>query len=676
MKKTRNITALLLSAVVAVSALSMTACNDKKEVQPPVDTEQIMSALTGENPMLIPSDLKYTDSVLVNNGKTDYKIVLPENPSDFIGFASQEMQDRWKEATGGRISVVSENEITSVDSGKYIFIGKTMYIPSGMDITENATGVCGYTLSTVGDDVFIAGKTDRGSLNGVYAFLKNVFNYRYYAPDVWQINDYADGTVLLPSFDMTEKPDIQTPIIRTEVVKDPTHSGRRLRVVQTNEAFVAVGGGNYHVALNCIPKDIYCDPTDVEHYHPEWYMTEKNGGEFVDGEFTGTHEEALAAEQPCYTAHGNKQSYDLMVDAQVEILKESILKEQHDPDHLMYVWYTHMDKVTWCECKTCLAEKEKYGAVAPTQIKMANDVADRIAEWVKEEGKNRRILLVIYAYMSTIDAPKVIDDDIMLADNISLFYAPIEAAGYRDWNDPVNEYFVDNLNQWSKLTSEEGGLLFWAYNHCYFGDYLVPFYSFDTYQPNTKFLLEHNTKLCLSLNEYDNYALPDWGFLKAFLDAELMWDSDQDVQKLIDDYFNVYFRSAASSMRKYFDRFSFWENYAEKKFDFKDGYSTAGRFKRTEEYYPYAELMKWLDYADQAYKDIEGYAVSDPALYTKLKDRICLETIAPRYLLTDLHQGRFTTAEYNKLVSEYNADRMRIGVNMGAEGDSVRWPHG
>ena len=150
----------------------------------------------------------------------------------------------------------------------------------------------------------------------------------------------------------------------------------------------------------------------------------------------------------------------------------------------------------------------------------------------------------------------------------------------------------------------------------------------------------------------------------------------QNVKKLIDDFFNVYFRSAASNMRKYFNRFSYWESYAQTKFDYKDGYSTAGRFKRTEEYYPYNELMTWLGYADEAYKDIEIYATRDPKLYALLKDRICLETISPRYLLTDLHQGRFTTTEYNKLVSEYNADRQRIGVNMGAEGGSVRWPHG
>ena len=676
MKKFKKIISLLLSTLAVVSVVGMAACKGKQDTVAPPNGNAAEVTLDGENPMLIPSDLKYTDSILVNNGKTDYTIVLPENRSDFIGFAAQELQDRWKESTGGRIAAVGENEVNTVDSGKYIFIGKTKFLPSGMDISENATGVCGYTVRTYGDDVFIAGKTDRGSLNGVYAFLKNVFNYKYYAPDVWQINDCADGVFKLPLFDLTEKPDIQTPIIRTEVVKDPTESGRRLRVVQTNEAFVAVGGGNYHVALNCIPKDVYCDPNDADNYHPEWYMTERDGGEFVDGVFTGTYKEASEAEQPCYTAHGNKESYDLMVDAQVEILKESILKEQHDPDHLMYVWYTHMDKVTWCECKTCLAEKEKYGAVAPTQIKMANDIAAKIAEWVEQEGKNRRVLLVIYAYMSTIDAPKVIDDDIMLADNISLFYAPIEAAGYRKLSDPVNKYFVDNLEQWSKLTSDEGGLLFWSYDHCYFGDYLVPFYSFDTYQSNTKLLLEHNVKLVLALNEYDNYALPDWGFLKAYLHAELMWDSDQNVKKLIDDFFNVYFRSAASNMRKYFNRFSYWESYAQTKFDYKDGYSTAGRFKRTEEYYPYNELMTWLGYADEAYKDIEIYATRDPKLYALLKDRICLETISPRYLLTDLHQGRFTTTEYNKLVSEYNADRQRIGVNMGAEGGSVRWPHG
>ena len=85
----------------------MSACGKKDQGDSSQKYEK--TALTGETPNLIP-ELSYTKHILVQDGKTDYRIVIPDNASDTMMFAVSELKDRWKEATGGAITSVTENE--------------------------------------------------------------------------------------------------------------------------------------------------------------------------------------------------------------------------------------------------------------------------------------------------------------------------------------------------------------------------------------------------------------------------------------------------------------------------------------------------------------------------------------------------------------------------------------
>ena len=54
-------------------------------------------------------------------------------------------------------------------------------------------------------------------------------------------------------------------------------------------------------------------------------------------------------------------------------------------------------------------------------------------------------------------------------------------------------------------------------------------------------------------------------------------------------------------------------------------------------YFPVNTLFEWVGYIDEAYKAIESLKESDTALYNQLYDRICLESLAPRYLIMSLY---------------------------------------
>ena len=63
---------------------------------------------------------------LVNEGATEYKIVVPEKADGLILIAASELSKFVSEATGVSISVVTDNKIKSSD--KFISIGETVFL--------------------------------------------------------------------------------------------------------------------------------------------------------------------------------------------------------------------------------------------------------------------------------------------------------------------------------------------------------------------------------------------------------------------------------------------------------------------------------------------------------------------------------------------------------------------
>ena len=669
--KCKKIAILFTCALVLCSTFGMAACGKKDQGNSSQKYEK--TALTGETPNLIP-ELSYTKHILVQDGKTDYRIVIPDNASDTMMFAVSELKNRWKEATGGAITSVTENELEfSGASGKYIFLGNSKYKPTSMDLSESNTGSAGYIVKTQDDDVFIGGYADRGALNGVYDFLKCTFNYRYYAPDVWQINDARESTLYLPAFDIANKPEIDMPYMRADGLKGGVNSGRRLRVIgDTSEMFIAINGTNYHTSFGYLAPATYLNPDNSEQYHPEWYMSVANEPDA----------EIKSVKQICYNAHCKDEDkyskegeeptdYELMLDEMMRVLTKSIVVGQKDPKTLMYAWFTQEDNYEWCGCDACKADIEKYGTPGASIIKTANALGKRLEKWIEEEGVGRRVNLAIYAYMNSMNAPTEVTDDVKLYRNVALYYAPIRSCFVKPFTDPCNKSFADNLDNWMNFTSE-AGMMLWAYDQSYFNDYLVPFYGFDTWQANIEYFKSKGMKMYFSQNQYDNPVIPDWGYLKAFLVSQLMWDNSQDIEKLIDDYFNVYFAEAAQSMRQYFDRYCRWYNFAAEKEGFIGAWTIAGKDTMNEKFFPLPELQAWLNYTEAAYKAIESYQKLDATLYQTLCDRICLETITPRYLVTEIHQGSFTGIEWSEMKAELDNDIVRLGILARGEGGG-RW---
>ena len=173
-----------LAILLAVLAAFLFACNKPSDVNPPDK---------GDNGKVI-----YKNDAIIENGKSDYKIVIDKDESDKVSFASQELQLFLEESTGVRLPIIDDEDVEYSKDSKYISIGNTV-LTSGVNVPVSDLNYSGYAIKTVGKSVFIKGSSAHGSLQGVYAFLRKTLNYEFYAQDVYTIDKTSE--LKLPVFD-------------------------------------------------------------------------------------------------------------------------------------------------------------------------------------------------------------------------------------------------------------------------------------------------------------------------------------------------------------------------------------------------------------------------------------------------------------------------------------------
>ena len=68
---------------------------------------------------------KTTGTYIVKNGKTSYKVVVPEVETQTMSYAKSELSKFFKEATGIDLKFVKDTGLTHNDTNRYISLGDT-----------------------------------------------------------------------------------------------------------------------------------------------------------------------------------------------------------------------------------------------------------------------------------------------------------------------------------------------------------------------------------------------------------------------------------------------------------------------------------------------------------------------------------------------------------------------
>ena len=199
---------------------------------------------------------------ILRDGQSDYKIVVPENASEQIALACDELQSFFFEATDIVLPVYNDNEISEKDfSGKIISIDRTRaFNSSGIKADFACLGYDGFIIKRKDDAIFLCGGDETGSAYAVYDFLGTEFGLEIYSPDCYTINKVSESA--LKDYDVMKIPDIPSRIIgRYETWYTSLKARTRMRVINAEERISHLG----HSFLYFMPLAKYY------YEHPEWY---------------------------------------------------------------------------------------------------------------------------------------------------------------------------------------------------------------------------------------------------------------------------------------------------------------------------------------------------------------------------------------------------------------------
>ena len=629
-KVLNSITAVALCGVIAYTSFSFTG-----ETSVDVATAD----MTGNHVRFIED----TNDYIVKDGKTDYKIVLPENCSSTIKTAASELTTFFYEATGITLPVIDDTKVSEVtESSQYISLGNTSLLRASSvadSITYESLNTDGYRLVTEGKTVYMAGYGDYGTLYAVYDFLGDLFHYEFFYTDIYNL-DTGVTDVKLRAYNIKECPDVPMRIYGWGYQIENVQTTNRQRVHNWGDYFIPVNGRNWHnTTSGYIPYDKY------EAAHPKWYG---------DG---------VGKIQMCYTAHGDEVEYNALI----EHLSTTIVRLLEENPTKSVITITQEDSPYWCGCEWCGDEKEKYGSHSAAPFKLCCRVAERVGEiWrSKNDGKDREngYDIVYFAYGATIEPPTKNLDELNAMkgkEHTSAFFASTAIDSTQSLTAPDNAELIGYLEGWRKITDR---FYWWTY-HDNYRQYFVPYNGINTLAEYAKYVKEINTNLWFAQMEYNQSGTSTgWATLFGYLQTNLAWNVESDVGAMTERFFKAVYKDGAAEMMALYEEFRAWMQYMGDQGWYSGKSSVFNETQKKAEYWPRHLLEGWLAHTQRAVESIEYLKDSSPKQYTNAYKAIATERVFIQYLLYDLHSTDLNKKDLQNLKLQLKEDILLLGMS-------------
>ena len=611
-----------------------------------------------DNVFEVAKDADGNDVYIVENGASDYRIVVPDETNKYEELAASDLQLFIQKATGAILPIV---KVSSVDSsqGKYIFIGRA----SGKEavVTFADYGANGAFIDVENENVYLTGAKGYGITNSVYQFLKYEINWKIYAYD----EIYFEPTAKLALLDFQEfkyKPYYNYSVWRAHYsygYDNAINAARMGQLQATNRGGSTLEGPLYSawlsnlddiipVALaNTFMMEIHGDELNVL---TEERLASLNVSDDEKDTVRREIEEQIIEEKG-WSWYGNGQlclSKSEVRDKLTEEVKKLLINEPN-AEYLQLGGYDEQGACTciWCEekLKSCL-----------TQGGIAIDMLNEISKNLEDEGffeqhpeVNKDVKLTFLNYLSYEGAP--VDDEgnvyVKARDNVGVFWCPIGACYSHSLDDPncnLNKKEYKNLVGWSKVTKYLGVYVY----GCNYRNYFTQFNNWGHFRTWAKKYEE------FSLDYINYHAVVQFDYapldrLRHYLYNVYVDDPNiADYDTVVQDFMNQYYKVAAKDMMDYYEAvrrqntvLTFETEYSCSKC-FDDG--NIGAHYTDKQWWPWETLNNLLDYIYKAYDSIDNsnLSVEDK---TMLKERILIEEVTIRYWKFTYYPGYYTQGE-------------------------------
>lgn len=567
--------------------------------------------------------------VLVLNGHSDYRIVLPAQPSATEKKAAEELQAFIKQISGATLPLVADNQPAEK---KEIVIGSGPRLAAaGVVVDWKRLGRDGYVLKTVGDKLFIIGSNQLGALYGVYGFLEDHLGCRWFSSTVSRIPEQK--TIRLGQIDEVQVPAFEFREVYYADLMAPDFAAR-LRLngnasTMKDHAMTIERHAGWatwcHTAFSFVPPGKYFKE------HPEYYSL--TGGR--------RQQTQLCFSNPNVLEITTAKVRDLLQQpVDFKALVNDFIPRSGGPYWALgedqYIDVSQMDCHGNCQCPACQAIDQREGTPMGSILTFINQVAEKFP------GKTISTL----SYQYSRCPPKTLRP----RDNVSIMLCNIECGRAQPIpTSPHNcdKRFVADIESWSKICQR---LSIWDY--CVnFANLMTPNPNLRTQQPNIKFFRDHHVRSYFSQGSREYGG--DFCELRGYLIAKLCWNPDLDVNATIDDFLAGYYGPAAKPIRRYLDLMHDAVAAMPRPLGIYDSpHSHAASFLRP-------ELVRQYD---ALFDEAERLAASDPAVL----DRVCTARMSLMFAKLELGLGdaaeqRATAARFFDLCRKNNIRRLSEG---------------
>lgn len=506
---------------------------------------------------------------IVKDGEANAEIIIAEKPTRSQKFAAEELKNIIKKISGAELSIVAKesddfpvkiyigkSEFTDklklnpegLDDGAYkiitgdnyvVFFGddsdntpKEPYAHSGKDRKraqedwDELTGSCWRcpaisTFKSYSKDFDLWINDGKGSLNAVYDFLRSLGARWYFPGELGECLPRLKS-IELPKTDKTVHPDFK---LRFFGGGGYVYGRGYKDVVLWS---VRLGWSNDKCSIGFHGIDNVIHHENVREDHPEWFKIRK-----------GKRDLTTRGGQPCLSSPELMQSNINFAKAYFDIYSDMESLSVMPSDGYVIL----------CECDLCenkgTPERGYNGFLSDYVWKYVNDVAKEV--YKTHPDKN----IVCSEYTAFLFPPEKIEK---MSPNVMLV---LNNTRHRHANPETRKQALELREWWrTKLTGEKPFKLHGNISIC--GTSPFPMYYPHLISEDLKSLKD----ICIgdyieanalkSRAEYPYLALAIT-HLNMYVTSRLWWDADQDIDALLDEYYEKFYGPAAKEMKEFIE---------------------------------------------------------------------------------------------------------------------------
>ncbi len=448
---------------------------------------------------------------LIQDGKSDYRIVLDAGASPSEHHAATELRTFVRLCTGVELPIVHGRGSATPPM---IVLGCGEAARSlGVQPAGEQLGEQGFCLKTVAPHLVIAGSRQGGTLYGVHRFLEQYLGVRWLAPGATRTPATRDMVVLpvdriiRPAF-LYRNTSYTWPGADTDFL---SRMGDNVGPGDDNNP----QGTQYAFAGKCHSYFAYVSPGEFFKTHPEYFS--EIGGVRV-GEET----------QLCLT------NPDVL-----RIVTERILERMKAHPGLRQFNFSQMDYYNACQCAKCRAINEQYGTPGGTQYWFVNRLAEETSKVYPTK------LIGTLAYMYTEEPPK----NVKMHPNVAVWLCHMFPCcdSHPIVSCPLNAEYKRRATAWSKTCS-----------HLYIWHYIVDFAHYYNPFPNLRAMVS-DIRFYRDIGVEGIYLQAmghgggggEFSLLRGYYGMRLLWDPNLDAETLIREFLEGYYGAAAKPIGEY-----------------------------------------------------------------------------------------------------------------------------